>query len=131
MAEPVYTSPLVDKLGVKPGARVAVINVSDAEFRRALAERTQDVSEAEPLPDSNLVFVGIDDGTELQQLANLRSRIVPNGAIWVVFRKGKQATIRDIEVMAAAKAVGLVDNKVVAFSSTHTSIRLVIPLALR
>ena len=131
MAETVYTSPLIDKLGVKPGARVAVINVADPEFRRLLAERTQDVSEADPLPDSNLVFVGIDDGTELRQLAYLRTRIVSSGAIWVVSRKGKQATIRDIEVMAAAKTIGLVDNKVVAFSSTHTSIRLVIPIALR
>ncbi len=131
MAEPVYTAPLIDKLGVKPGARVAVINIDDAEFRRQLAERTQDITEAEPLPGSNIVFLGIDDGTELQQLAHLRSRIVANGAIWVVSRKGRQATVRDVEVMAAAKAVGLVDNKVVAFSSTHTSIRLVIPLALR
>jgi hypothetical protein len=131
MADPVYTSPLVDKLGIKPGARVALINIDDPQFRRVLAERTHDISEAEPLPDSNLVFLGIDDGTELEQLAFLRTRIVSNGAIWVVSLKGKQATVRDIEVMAAAKAVGLVDNKVVAFSSTHTSIRLVIPIALR
>ncbi|HEY7827396.1 MAG TPA: DUF3052 family protein [Candidatus Limnocylindrales bacterium] len=131
MADPVYTSPLIDKLGVKPGARVAVIKIDDAEFRRQLAERTQDITEGEPLPESNVVVLGIDDGTELRQLAHLRSRIVANGAIWVVSRKGRQATVRDIEVMAAAKAVGLVDNKVVAFSSTHTSIRLVIPLALR
>jgi hypothetical protein len=131
MADPVYTSPLIDKLGVKPGARVAVINIDDEDFRRQLAERTQDITEGEPLPESNVVVLGIDDGTELGQLAHLRSRIVANGAIWVVSRKGKQATVRDIEVMAAAKAVGLVDNKVVAFSSTHTSIRLVIPLALR
>jgi hypothetical protein len=131
MADPVYTSPLIDKLGIKPGARVAVINIDDAEFRRVLAERTHDITEGDPLPESNIVVVGMDDGTELRQLGHLRSRIVPNGAIWVVSRKGKQATIRDIEVMAAAKAVGLVDNKVVAFSATHTSIRLVIPLALR
>jgi hypothetical protein len=131
MADPVYTSPLIDKLGVKPGARVAVINIDDPEFRHVLAERTDDVTEGDPLPESNVVVVGMDDGTELRQLAHLRSRIVPNGAIWVVSRKGKQASIRDIEVMAAAKAVGLIDNKVVAFSSTHTSIRLVIPLALR
>ena len=45
--------------------------------------------------------------------------------------EGKLAKLKDIQVMAAAKAVGLVDNKVVAFSDTHTSIRLVIPLALR
>jgi hypothetical protein len=34
-------------------------------------------------------------------------------------------------VIAAAKAAGLVDNKVVAFSETHTSLRLVIPIDRR
>jgi Protein of unknown function (DUF3052) len=131
MAETVYTAPLIDKLGVKPGARVALINIEDDEFRRLLVERTQDITEGEPLPDSDLVFVGINDGTKLQQLGFLRGRIAPNGAIWVVSRKGKLATVRDIEVMAAAKAAGLVDNKVVAFSPSHTSLRLVIPIALR
>jgi hypothetical protein len=48
-----------------------------------------------------------------------------------VSRKGKAATLRDVEVMAAAKSAGLVDNKVVSFSATHTSLRLVIPVARR
>ena len=46
-------------------------------------------------------------------------------------RKGKAATIRDIEVMSGARDHGLIDNKVVAFSAERTSIRLVIPVALR
>jgi len=33
--------------------------------------------------------------------------------------------------MAAAREHGLVDNKVVSFSSTRTALRLVIPVALR
>jgi hypothetical protein len=33
--------------------------------------------------------------------------------------------------MAAGKAAGSIDNKVVAFSTTHTSLRLVIPVARR
>ena len=33
--------------------------------------------------------------------------------------------------MAAGRAAGLIDNKVVGFSSTHTTIRLVIPVADR
>ena len=131
MAETVFTTPLIDKLGVKPGARVALINIHDTEFRRLLGERTQAITEGEPVPATDLVFVGIDDGTELQQLSFLRRRIVPNGAIWVVSLKGKQAIVRDIEVIAAAKAAGLVDNKVVEFSASHTSLRLVIPIALR
>jgi hypothetical protein len=58
-------------------------------------------------------------------------RLVPNGAIWVVSHKGRLATIRDLDVMAAAKAAGLVDNKVASFDETRTSLRLVIPVALR
>jgi hypothetical protein len=48
-----------------------------------------------------------------------------------VSRKGKAATLRDVDVIEAAKAVGLVDNKVVSFSPTHTALRLVIPVARR
>ena len=131
MAEVVYTRPLIDKLGVKPGARVALIEIDDQEFRQALADRTHDITEGDPLPQTDIVFLGIEDGSGLGSLASLRKRLVPNGAIWVVFRKGKAATVRDIEVMAAGKAAGLVDNKVVSFSAERTSIRLVIPLALR
>jgi hypothetical protein len=48
-----------------------------------------------------------------------------------VSRKGKAATLRDVEVMAAARDHGLVDNKVVSFSASRTALRLVIPVALR
>ena len=54
-----------------------------------------------------------------------------NGAIWVVSRKGKAATLRDVDVIDAAKDARLVDNKVASFSATHTALRLVIPVALR
>ena len=131
MADVVSTRPLIDKLGVRPGSRVALIDIEDAEFRRLLAERTHDITEGEPLAGSDLVFVGIDHGDGLLQLPSLRQRIVPNGAIWVVSRKGRAATLHAVEVIEAAKAFGLVDTKVVAFSASHTSLRLVIPVALR
>jgi hypothetical protein len=41
------------------------------------------------------------------------------------------AQIRDVDVMAAAREAGLVDNKVVGFSTTHTALKLVIPKANR
>ncbi len=131
MPDVISTRPLLDKLGVKPGARVALINIDDTDFRRLLLERSQDITDGEPLPGSDLVFVGVDEGPELVQLPALRQRIVSNGAIWVVSRKGRLATIRGIDVIEAAKSYGLVDNKVVSFSASHTSLRLVIPLALR
>ena len=131
--EKVYTAPLLDKLGARPGSRVAIIGDVDPAgwFRALLADRTSDVTSGMPKPDTDLVFIAADSTAELEPLASLRARIKPNGGIWVVSRKGKASTIRDVEVMAAARAAGLVDNKVVSFSDTHTSIRLVIPVADR
>jgi hypothetical protein len=131
--ERTYTSPLLDKLGVRPGARVAIVGDVDPDgsFRAQLADRTSDVTTGPPAADTDLVFLAADSTAELAGLADLRRRIKPAGGIWVVSRKGKAATLRDAEVMAAGRAAGLVDNKVVAFSDTHTSLRLVIPVADR
>ena len=129
--ERVYTTPLLDKLGIRPGMRVALLGVDDPGFRLELAERTDDITVGRPLPETDVVLLAADSTDDLAPLKTLATRIRPNGAIWVVSRKGKAATVRDIEVMEAAKSFGLVDNKVVAFSPTYTSIRLVIPLALR
>ena len=129
--ERVYTTPLLDKLGVRPGARVAIVGVEDAAFRALLGDRTSDVTDGAPLPGTDVVFLEADSLEELLRIAELRRALVPNGAVWVVSRKGKAATLRDVDVIEAARAARLVDNKVVSFSATHTARRLVIPRALR
>jgi Protein of unknown function (DUF3052) len=129
--ERVYTTPLLDKLGIRPGMRVALIDIEDQDIRPLLASRTSDITEGWPEPDTDVVLLGADSMAQLAALRDLAARIRPNGAIWVVSRKGKAATLRDVEVIEAAKASGLVDNKVASFSPTHTSLRLVIPVALR
>ena len=129
--ERTYTTPLLDKLGVKPGARVSIIDVPDTDFRALLSERTTDVTDGWPGPETDLVFLGADSIDDLLRIGPLQESLVPNGAIWVVSRKGKAATLRDVDVIDAAKAVGLVDNKVASFSATHTALRLVIPVARR
>jgi hypothetical protein len=129
--ERVYTTPLLDKLGVRPGTRVALIDVDDETIRPLLADRTSDMTEGWPEPETDIVFLGADSTEALEPLEALSTRIRPNGAIWVVSRKGKAATLRDIEVIAAAREHGLVDNKVVSFSARRTAPRLVIPVALR
>ena len=129
--ERVYTTPLIDKLGVRPGLRVALIDIEDEAIRPLLAERTSDITEGWPAPDTDIVLLGADSTAALAPLEALAGRIRPNGAIWVVSRKGKAATLRDVDVIDAARGAGLVDNKVVSFSVTHTSLRLVIPVARR
>lgn len=122
---------LLDKLGIKAGMRVAVVGVDDAEFRGQLAARTAHVFDGRvPKPVDVIVFAA-ERTRDLARLATLRRALTPAGAIWVVHRKGKDATLKDVDVFAAAKAAGLVDNKVASFSATHTAERLVIPLAKR
>ena len=125
------TTPRLDKVGVRPGVRVALVGLRDEAFESELRERTDDITHGVPAPDTDLVFLAADGLATLDQLAALRSRIRPAGAIWVVSRKGKAATLRDIEVIAAARAAGLVDNKVASFDADRTALRLVIPLAQR
>ena len=129
--ERVYTTPLLDKLGICPGMRVALLGVDDPGFRLELAERTDDITVGRPLPETDVVLLAADSTDDLAPLKTLATRIRPNGAIWVVSRKGKAATLRDVDVIDAAKAAGLVDNKVASFSATHTALRLVIPVARR
>jgi hypothetical protein len=129
--ERVYTTPLLDKLGIRPGMRIAIIDVDDDAIRPLLADRTSDLTEGWPEPETDIVLLGADSIEQLAPLRELASRIRMNGSIWVVSRKGTSRTLRDVDVIDAAKDARLVDNKVVAFSATHSAIRLVIPVALR
>lgn len=110
----------LDKLGVKPGMRVAVLQVDDPAFSSELVQRTQPLNEFSEL---DILFYAADSEAELARIGELVPALAPRGALWVVSRKGKAATVKDVEVMAAAKAHGLVDNKVCSFSDTHTALR--------
>ena len=75
----------------------------------------------------DFIFYSAESVDDLGKLSSLKTYLKEDGAIWVVSRKGKEATLKDTEVMAEAKKAGLVDNKVVGFSPTHTALKLVIP----
>ena len=131
-AERDYSSrSLIDKLGVKPGAAVALLGITDETFLAQLRERTRDIAPLRIRKNLDFIFFSAESHLELKQLERLRGYLKSNGAIWVVSTKGKQARIKDLDVIAAAKQARLVDNKVVSFSGTHTALKLVIPVALR
>lgn len=113
----------LDKIGVKAGMRTAVIGVADETFTGELAARgAVPVTE---LSELDLLFYAADSADDLTKVEGLVPALSETGALWIVSRKGKAATLKDLEVMAAAKAVGLVDNKVVGFSDTLTALRFV------
>ena len=121
---------VIDKLGVKPGQIVAVINLPNGNF---LAE-LEHASGSKPLSRArsgiDLAFLGVDAPEDLRRLGALRLAIKPNGAIWTIRPKGRK-DVTEAGVRAAAIAEGLVDVKVVKFSETHTAEKFVIPVAKR
>jgi len=121
---------LIDKLGVKPGQKIAVLGVESAEFLTKLAARVPEHSRGKRLHGADLIFFSAEAVAELAQLNSLGRSIQRNGAIWVVYPKG-QKHIREIDVINAGKAAGLTDNKVCSFSATHTALRFCIPVAKR
>jgi len=125
-SDPVYTTPLDQKLGIKPGHRIEIIDVDDPSLVDLIEDAGAGVTTGSPSDPLDLIFLGAESVGDLSILPELRRRLRPDGAIWVISTKGKAATLRDTEVIEAAIASGLVDNKVVSFSPTQTSARLVI-----
>ncbi len=119
----------LDKLGVKPGMRVAIVNLPDAAFREELAHAGATIL-SRPAAGTDALFFGAAKPGDLERLAALKGALQPAGALWIVRRKGK-TDVSERESMAAGKRAGLVDVKVVSFSDTHTAEKYVIPVAKR
>ena len=125
-----YPRALMDKLGVKSDSRVSVLRLDHASVLRDLRERTPHVTEGRAVRGSDLVLASMEAKGDLAQLPKLRAAIRENGAIWVVWPKGRKE-LREDDVRAAALAMGLVDVKVVSVSGMLSGLKLVIPLAQR
>ena len=122
------TKPLLDRLGVKPGAKVALVNLDDPGFVKLLRQRTSDIVKRKPRTPCDVVFVGAEEVRDLERLAEVKAWIEPNGAVWVIRPKGGRGALRELEVMGAGLAAGLVDNKIASFPDTHSAMRFVFRL---
>ena len=129
MVEAVSTRTLMEKLGVRPGARVSVLGVGDPGFLADLEEAGADVSRRRRR-HSDLVFLAVETRTDLGLLAGVEPYLQRAGAVWAVFPKGRK-DLPEVDVIRAGVGAGLVDNKVVRFSDIRTALRFVIPLARR
>ena len=143
---------LLDKLGIKAGMRVLVLGVEDEGFLADLRSRTEAVEVGEAsysarspsasgragsgaVAETNAdgydaVFVAVDGPYNLEQLADLKRSIKSGGAVWAVFRKGRQ-DFNENDVLRGGLGAGLVDVKVVRFSDTQTASKFVIRKAER
>ncbi len=120
----------LDKLGVKPGARVAVLGLMDPGFVAELQTRAADIATARVRRETDLVFLMVESPAGLRRLATIEKTLRRDAAVWAVWPKG-QPHIKEDVVRAAALALGMVDIKVIAFDERLSALKLVVRVANR
>jgi hypothetical protein len=127
-------TPLPRKLGIKADHRVALLN-APAGFKATLGplpDRVQietDPTVGEPF---DVILSFNKDCAELDAaFAQLATRLVPNGGLWIAWPKRASGVATDLSesvVRAKGLKAGLVDNKVCAVDETWSGLRFVIRL---
>jgi hypothetical protein len=119
----VYNKPRVEKLGIRSGQKVVLLDVDDATFADEVEALGAKVLRRRAR-DADLLFMGANQTQDLVRIADVMEDIKKDGALWVVRPKGVKA-ITEAQVMHAGLSAGLVDVKVVSFSATHTAEKFV------
>jgi hypothetical protein len=120
----------LDKIGAKHEWRASALGVVDKRFLEELQGAVAQLSIGRAGKDRDAIFYGVTSEAQLARLAALRRALKSTGALWVIRPKGRPE-ISERSVMAAGRAAGLVDVKVVSFSPTHTAEKFVIPVKNR
>ena len=122
-------TPLVDKLGIKPGTRIAIVNAPRG-YRATLGTLPPGVivgsTARGPLPFIHF-FVKSRDVLETQLPALLRA-LEPDGSLWISWPKRASGVTTDVTedvVRAVALPTGLVDVKVAAVDDVWSGLKLV------
>jgi hypothetical protein len=130
-------TPLPQKLGLKPGARLGLIK-PPAEFARALGELPPGVRPAMVSAGKSRFDVIVCFAPTMAEVARripaLKARLDPAGGLWVAWPKKSSGVATDVSengVRAVGLAAGLVDNKVCAIDETWSGLRFVFRLADR
>jgi hypothetical protein len=123
-------TPLVQKLGIKPGFRIFVAS-APSDYRRLvgpLPERVTVLPRLSGTADMVHVFA-----TEAKALANklaaYRDAVAPDGMIWVSWPKKTAKVSTDVTesvIRDMALPLGLVDIKVCAIDTTWSGLKFVI-----
>lgn len=125
---------LVQKLGIKPGNAVLLLDAPEEVARRLHAEAPEGVAwqsvEGEEPPDI-VVFWPLDEEGLAARFRALQALIEPHGAVWGVVPK-KKFVGRDGRhvawpaMQAAALTTDLVDNKIASVDETTYATRFVV-----
>ncbi|WP_295718582.1 DUF3052 family protein [Mucilaginibacter sp.] len=125
-------TPLAKKLGIKPGAKLMLINAPD-NYLQLLIDLPADVYfvGGGDVKKDVIHFFTKQQDEFLTMLPQLMKQIKPEGMIWVSWPKKASKVVTDITediIRNFALEIGLVDIKVCAVDETWSGLKLVIPV---
>ena len=129
-AEVRYPRSRTEKLGIKPGSRVALKGIKDSALNAELEAAGGLVASRFGAGPYDIILVRLDSSADLPLLKDAKARIVPNGMVWAIWPKGRKE-FREDDIRNFGPVAGLVDVKVMAFSDELSGLKLVIPVAQR
>jgi len=125
-------TPLPQKLGIKPMARIALIDAPKA-FPSLLGKLPPGVKVATTVrgdaPLDVIVFFVTKRAQLERRFATIARRLDPRGGLWVSWPKRASGVATDVSETAVRNtmlAAGLVDNKVCAIDETWSGLRGVV-----
>ena len=123
-------TPLLQKLGIKPSYRVALLNVPsevETELREALKSCQMAGNGRGPL---DYIHFFVKSKAELgQKFPRLAKQLAPAGILWISWPKKTSGVVSDLDENVVRKiglATGLVDVKVCAVSEVWSGLKFVV-----
>ncbi|MDQ2933578.1 MAG: DUF3052 domain-containing protein [Chloroflexota bacterium] len=128
-------APLSRKLGIRPGARVAVVG-APAEFVDLLGSLPRGARlVAGAGPRSDVIVLFATRGADLaERFGAALPSLAVDGGLWLAYPKQTSGVATDLTFASIQRLgldAGLVDNKSCAIDATWTALRFVVPLARR
>jgi hypothetical protein len=122
-------TPLVKKLGIKEGARVAFVNAPD-DFQATLGELPADVKLMKATTKSVdlILFFVMSERILAREFSKLAQRLTTNGMIWIAWPKKSSGVKTDLtfeRVQRIGLDSGLVDVKICAIDETWSGLKFV------
>lgn len=122
-------TPLLKKLGVKPGFRIALVG-APRNFKEELGELPATAKFAPATADSlNLILAFVSSEKELRvKFAPLAAKLQKDGMIWIAWPKKSSGVVTDLtfnNVQLIGLDAGLVDVKICAVNEIWSGLKFV------
>lgn len=129
-------TPLPKKLGIKPGAKVLLVEAPEGfEGELGPLEEGATLRRKATGGPFDVILLFVERYADLKRrLPGLARNLVPNGGLWVGYPKKSSGVATDLvfdTVQREGLDLGLVDNKICAIDEVWTGLRFVIRLENR